>query len=220
MTKSIVKIGIKKGPIDINKLYEDIEIMYTSYIDESIYDYDIPQILEQIIIICKNNNIHMPKDIVLLVKGMMIFQGVLAKIDKDLTLMDIALPYFEEQMLKSNLKDMNFSQALIKLYLSVKSSLELSSKSLELINSFLDGRAKLNLEIKNMDENFNEINKMVNRLIFAIIVAGLLVSSSLVINANVGLKIYGISAIGIVGYLGAGVAGLLLLISILKSGKL
>ena len=115
---------------------------------------------------------------------------------------------------------MNFSQALIKLYLSVKSSLELSSKSLELINSFLDGRAKLNLEIKNMDENFNEINKMVNRLIFAIIVAGLLVSSSLVINANVGLKIYGISAIGIVGYLGAGVAGLLLLISILKSGKL
>ncbi len=71
-----------------------------------------------------------------------------------------------------------------------------------------------------MDENFNEINRMVNRLIFAIIVAGLLVSSSLVINANVGLKIYGISAIGILGYLGAGIAGLLLLISIFKSGKL
>ncbi len=39
-----------------------------------------------------------------------------------------------------------------------------------------------------MDENFNEINRMVNRSYFAIIVAGLLVSSSLVINANVGLK--------------------------------
>ena len=61
---------------------------------------------------------------------------------------------------------------------------------------------------------------MVNRIIFSVIVAGLLVSSSLVINANVGLKIYGISAIGIVGYLGAGLAGFLLLISILKSGKL
>lgn len=220
MTKSIVKIGIKKGPMDMNKLYDDIETMYTSYIDESIYDYDIPQILEEIIIICKKNNIHMPKDIVLLVKGMMIFQGVLAKIDKDLTIMDIALPYFEEQIIKNNLKDMDFSQVLIKLYSSIKSSLELSYKSLELINNFLDGRIKLNLELKNMDENFNEINRMVNRLIFAIIVAGLLVSSSLVINANVGLKIYGISAIGILGYLGAGVAGLLLLISILKSGKL
>ena len=220
MTKSIVKIGIKKGPIDINKLYEDIEIMYTSYIDESIYDYDIPQILEEIIIICKNNNINMPKDIVLLVKGMMLFQGLLAKIHKNLTLMDIALPYFEEQIIKKNIKDMDFSQILIKLYSSIKSTLELSSKSLVLMNNLLEGRVKLNLELKNMDENFNEINRMVNRLIFAIIVAGLLVSSSLVINANVGLKIYGISAIGILGYLGAGIAGLLLLISIFKSGKL
>ena len=220
MTKSIVKIGIKKGPMDMNKLYGDIEIMYNSYIDESVYDYDIPQILEEIIIICKNNNINMPKDIVLLVKGMMLFQGLLAKIHKDLTLMDIALPYFEEQILKNNIKDMDLSQILIKLYSSIKSTLELSSKSLILINNLLEGRVKLNLELKNMDENFNEINRMVNRLIFAIIVAGLLVSSSLVINANIGLKIYGISAIGILGYLGAGIAGLLLLISILKSGKL
>jgi ubiquinone biosynthesis protein len=61
---------------------------------------------------------------------------------------------------------------------------------------------------------------MVNRLIIAIIIAGLLMSSSLVINANIGLKIHGISAMGIVGYIGAGIAGLLLLVSIFKSGKL
>ena len=162
----------------------------------------------------------MPKDIVLLVKGMMIFQGSLARIDKDLTIMDIALPYFEEQMVKDKFKNMDLTQILMSLYSSIKSSLELSSKTLEILNTTLEGRLKLNLELKNMEENFNEINKMVNRLIFAVIVAGLLVSSSLVINANVGLKVYGISAIGILGYLGAGVAGLLLLISIFKSGKL
>ncbi len=97
----------------------------------------------------------------------------------------------------------------------------MSTKVLDIINAGLEGRLKLNLELKDMEENFNEINRMVNRLIFAIIVAGLLVSSSLVINANVGLKIYGISSIGILGYLGgAGLAGLLLLISIIRSGKL
>lgn len=220
MTKSIIKIGIKKGPIDMDKLYKDIDIMYNSYIDESIHEFDIPQILEEVIEVCKKNNINMPKDVILLVKGMMIFQGVLASIDKDLTLIDIALPYFEEQIMKNSLKNMDFSKILLKLYYSIKSSLELSSKTLEMLNTTLEGRLKLNLQIQNMDDNFNEINKMVNRLIFAVVVAGLLISSSLVINANVGLKIYGISAIGIVGYLGAGVAGLLLLISIFKSGKL
>ena len=220
MTKSILKIGIRKGPIDANQLYNDIEIMYNAYIDQSIHDYDLPQILDEIMVVCKKNNINMPKNITLLVKGMMTLQGVLAKIDKELTIMDIAIPYFKEQMLKDKLQNMDLTEIGDFLYSSIKSSLELSSKTLELINNGLAGRLKLNLELKNMDENFNEINKMVNRLIFAIIVAGLLVSSSLVINANIGLKIYGISAIGILGYLGAGIAGLLLIISIFKSGKL
>lgn len=220
MTKSVLKIGIIKGPIDANKLHEDIETMYNNYIDELIHDYDLPQILEEVIIICKENNINMPKDITLLIKGMMTLQGLLAKIDKQLTIMDIAFPYFEEQMLKDKLRNMDLREVAAQLYTSIKSTLELSTKALEFINAGLAGRIKLNLKLQNIDDGLNEINKMVNRLIFAIIIAGLLVSSSLVINANVGLKIYGISAIGIVGYLGAGIAGLLLLISIFRSGKL
>ncbi|WP_025640487.1 ABC1 kinase family protein [Schnuerera ultunensis] len=220
MAKSILKIGIKKGPIDLNRLYRDIEILYSTYIDEAIHDYDIPQILEEVIVVCKKNNINMTHDITLLIKGMMTLQAVLAKIDKDLTLMDIAIPYFKDRMVKEKIKDLNFTEIAAFLYSSIKSTFQLSTKVLDIINAGLEGRLKLNLELKDMEENFNEINKMVNRLIFAIIVAGLLVSSSLVINANIGLKIYGISAIGIVGYLGAGLAGLLLLISIIRSGKL
>ncbi len=43
---------------------------------------------------------------------------------------------------------MDFSQILIKLYSSIKSTLELSSKSLVLMNNLLEGRVKLNLELK------------------------------------------------------------------------
>lgn len=220
MTKSILKIGIRKGPIDTNRLYGDVETLYDTYIDESIYNYDLPQILNEIMVVCKKNNIAMPQGVTLLIKGMMTLQGVLAKMDKELTIIDIATPYFKDQIIKEKFKNIDLVELASFLYSSVKSTLELSTKSLQLINTGLEGRLKLNLELKDMDANFNELNKMVNRLIFAIIVAGLLMSSSLVINANIGLKIYGISAIGILGYLGAGVAGLLLLISIFKSGKL
>ena len=220
MTKSILKIGIKKGPLDLNRLYKDIEILYSTYIDEAIHDYDIPQILEEVMVVCRKNNINMPHNITLLVKGMMTLQAVLAKIDKDLTLMEIAIPYFKDKMIREKFENFDLTQMAAFLYSSIKSTFQLSTKVLDIINAGLEGRLKLNLELKDMEENFNEINRMVNRLIFAIIVAGLLVSSSLVINANVGLKIYGISSIGILGYLGAGLAGLLLLISIIRSGKL
>ncbi|WP_353095003.1 lipopolysaccharide core heptose(II) kinase RfaY [Tissierella praeacuta] len=220
MTSSVLSIGIRKGDVDINRLYQDINLIYDTYINESIYNYDLAKILEEIIIICKKNNIVMPKDITLLAKGMLTLQGVLAKMDKDLNVMDIALPYFKNRIVEDKLKDYDLALLGNKIISAGKASLDLPLKISQIIDRGLEGRLKLNLDFKNIDKNFNEVNKMVNRIIFSVIVAGLLISSSLVINANVGLNIYGVSAIGIIGYLGAGLAGFLLLISIFKSGKL
>jgi len=52
------------------------------------------------------------------------------------------------------------------------------------------------------------------------IVAALIVGSSLIINIDKGPELYGYSALGMAGYLVAGVLGLWLVISILRSGKL
>lgn len=220
MVKSILKIGIKKSSIDLDKLYKDVDNLYNTYIDVPFHNYDIPQILDEILRVCKKNNITMPHNIVLLTKGVMTLQAVLAKINDELTIMEVALPYFKNRIIREKVKNLDLLEMITFLYTSFKSTLQLSSKVVDFINTGLEGRLKLGLEFKDVEENINELNKMVNRLIFAIIITGLLVSSSLVINANVGLKIYGISSIGIVGYLGAGLAGLLLLISIIKSGKL
>ncbi|WP_240662975.1 ABC1 kinase family protein [Acidilutibacter cellobiosedens] len=220
MANSVLKIGIKRGPVDINKFHSDIEMMYDKYIGESMGEYDLPQIMEEILKVCKSNNIAMPKDVALLAKSLMTIQGLLAKLDKDMNLIDIAEPYVASHIIQENLKEINSTNMLKYLYTFLKSNIELSPKVLLLINHALGGRMKLNLEFKNMENSISELNRMVNRLIFAIIVASLVVSSSLVINADIGIKIYNIPIIGLVGYLGAAIAGFWLLISILKSGKL
>lgn len=61
---------------------------------------------------------------------------------------------------------------------------------------------------------------MINRLVFAIITSSLIIGSSLILNTNIGPKIFGISIIGISGYAAAALLGFWLLISILRSGKL
>lgn len=220
MMNSLLSIGIKKGDINRDKLYKDIEKFYNAYANESIHSFDIPNLIDEIIEIAKGNNIAMPHNIVLLAKGIITLQGVLTKLDETITLMDIALPYFRDRIVRDKLKGLDFSQVAASLYSSLKSTMEIPNKLVEFLSSGIDGRLRFYLDLRNIEETFNAINKMVNRLIISIIVAGLLVSSSLVINANVGLKIYGVSAIGIIGYLGATLAGLILLISIFKSGKL
>ena len=220
MTKSVLKFGLKRGPVDSKKLYDDIEQIYNRYIDESLYEFDLPQIINEVITACKENNIYMPKGITLMAKGLMTLQGVIANLDTELNIMDVAAPYVKNHLMENKLKSMNISKVTETLASSIMASLTLSTKVSELINHILNGRLKAELEFKKTEESINELNRMMNRLIFGLIVAALLVGSSIVINANVGPKVEGMSVFGLAGYLGAAVAGLLLLISIFRSGKL
>jgi ubiquinone biosynthesis protein len=60
---------------------------------------------------------------------------------------------------------------------------------------------------------------MVNRIIFGLVISSLIIGSSIVINANAGSKINGISVFGIAGYAGAAILGFCLIISIIKSNR-
>jgi ubiquinone biosynthesis protein len=59
-----------------------------------------------------------------------------------------------------------------------------------------------------------------NRLTFAIIIAALIVGSSMIITTGVKPLLFGFPALGIIGYLVSGVLGLWLIINIIRSRKL
>jgi ubiquinone biosynthesis protein len=91
---------------------------------------------------------------------------------------------------------------------------------LELISSVLAGKLKVQMEITDIEKGINQLNRMANRIVFGLIVSSLVIGSSLVINANEGPRLYGVSIFGFIGYIGAAILGFWLLISIIKSGKM
>lgn len=220
MAQSILKIGIKKGKIDSRLLYSDIEEIYNKYVEASLYEIDLPQLMEEIFKACRKNNIAMPKDITLLLKGIMTIEGVIAKIAPEINLMDVAVPYAKSLMLKQRDYKQDVVEQLENLYLLSKSGLKIPVKLLELINSALSGKLKVQMEHTNLEKSIGELNKMANRVVFGIIASALIIGSSLVIRSDVGPKLLNISAIGFIGYTGAVLMGFWLLISILRSGKM
>jgi ubiquinone biosynthesis protein len=214
-----MKIGVKKGELDYKRFYSDIEQMYNSYIDMSLQDINLPELTDEIFGVCRRNNLSMPKDIILLLKGIMTIEGVISSIAPDLSVMDIAVPFMRRKILG----EMNFKQEIFEqvenLYKLSKHGLKLPVKVLELINGISAGKLKINMEHTNLEKSFSELNKMVNRLVFSVIVAALIIGSSLVIRADVGPRIFSISAIGLLGFSGASVMGFWLLVSIIRSGS-
>lgn len=213
-----MSIGIKKGYIDRNQLYEDIDYLFANYLYTSLENLKISFMLQEVFETAKRNNIQLPKDLTLVIRSFVIIEGVITKLNPSIKIIDIAIPFVKA----NNKMDLNFNleDALLKSYTWGKTAYKVPSKIVELADSLLSGRAKVQLEHKNLDKPLTSLNKMVNRMVFGLVVSSLIIGSSLILNSNIGPKIYGLSIIGVFGFFTAGIMGLWLLISILKSGMM
>ena len=73
---------------------------------------------------------------------------------------------------------------------------------------------------RNLDYFVREMDRSSNRLSFAIVIAAIVIGSAVVMHAGVGPERFGVPAIGLAGFLVAGVLGIGLAIGILRSGRL
>jgi ubiquinone biosynthesis protein len=73
---------------------------------------------------------------------------------------------------------------------------------------------------RNLDHFIREMDRSSNRLSFAVVIAAIVVGSSIVVHAGVGPMAFGYPMPGLVGFLTAGFLGIGLALGILRSGRL
>lgn len=220
ITRAVIRIGVKKGQINSKKLYSEIEHIYNNYIYQSLFEIDLAELMDDIFKVCRDNNIAMPREVTMLMKGLMTLEGVIINLTPGMNIMDTAVPYIKGRMIANRDYKQDMIEQVENLYNFSRVGLKIPVRALELINSALAGKFKVQMEHTNLEKSIGELNRMVNRLVFSIVVASLIIGSSLVIRADAGPKMYGVSAFGFIGYAGAAVLAFWLLISILRSGKM
>jgi ubiquinone biosynthesis protein len=84
------------------------------------------------------------------------------------------------------------------------------------------GEWRLNVRHENIDRLISELDRSSNRLSFSIVIAAIIVGSSVVVSADTDLTLANIRVqnFGVIGYLIAGVLGLALIWAIFRSGRL
>jgi ubiquinone biosynthesis protein len=90
-----------------------------------------------------------------------------------------------------------------------------------LLNELRDGEIEVVLGHRGLDELISKVDILANRLVFALLIAALIIGSSLLgIFGESGVRFLGVSIFGLVGFVIAALLGLLLLIGIIRSGRL
>jgi ubiquinone biosynthesis protein len=176
--------------------------------------------VNQLIGLCVAHGLRIPPDLFLMMKAFVAIEDVARKLDPDFNMLGHAVPYVRTA------KYMKFSPSKIARELmeiareSYKLIQQLPTDTLEILRLTRQGKMKLTIEIQGLDKLIVHQDQTSNRISFSIIIAALILGSAIVINSDVPPMLFGVSVIGIAGFLAAGIMGIWLLIAIIQKGRL
>jgi len=216
----VLSLAQQKGPVDKNKLYEDIEYIVHYYLQTSLRNIQVSMLFMDLFDAARKNNLKLPKEFTTLLKSLLILEGVLSKLAPDLSIMEISRDYLKEDQAVKFKPEFNLDTLALNGYALIKDSLRIPTSLSTILDNFISGRGKIKVDISNLNDRWKDFNKMVNRVVFALVVSAIIIASALIIRSGGGPSINGISIVGMFGFGLAGFLGLWLLISILKSGNI
>ncbi len=159
-------------------------------------------------------------DLMLLSKTLLVMEGIGRQLDPAFNMV-VHLKPFMNRLLKEKAAPTNLGREGVRLaraYGSLVRSLPDDLK--ELITRVNRNKFKIDLEHRGLDRLITDLDKSSNRLSFSMLIAALIVGSSLIMQNDKGPLLFGFPALGIMGYSIAAVLGLWLAIGILRSGRL
>lgn len=213
----LLQMAITKEKINRFQFSEDLEDFYQSYVSKSFGQINLNAFFSEVLHVTRKYKMVMPNDFILLAKTLTILEGVVTDLHPDINIMEIASDYIKTS------DDIKFFSAIssekIKLdaYQLAKDSIKFPSALKRALDTINNGRLLVHLDLVHFDDKWREVNKMVNRLVFAVIIAALILASAFIF---VMAEAAGVSIFAIIIFIGAGIMGLWLLISIIKSGTL
>lgn len=216
----VLSLAMQKGLVDKNKLYEDIEYIIHYYLQTSLKNIQVSMLFMDLFDAARKNNLKLPKEFTTLLKSLLILEGVLSKLAPDLSIMEISRDYLKEDQVVKFKPEFTLDSLALNGYTLIKDSLKIPTSISTILDNFISGRGKIKVDITNLNDRWKDFNKMVNRVVFALVVSAIIIASALIIRSGGGANINGLSIVGILGFGLAGFLGLWLLISILKSGNI
>ncbi len=220
ISRAVIGIGAGGGGVDYERLRADVEKMYFNYVGISASELDLSRLIHEVFVVCRANKVSMPREMTMLLRALVTVEGVVAKISPDINVMEVAAPYAREYLKSQENVVSELRRQIHGIYMSLQAASEILPKTVELLNCAVSGRFRVGLHSRSLDRIMFEMHRMVNKIVMGIMLSSLIVASSLIVNARAGPLVAGVPVLGLAGYIGAGVASLWVLISILRSGKM
>jgi ubiquinone biosynthesis protein len=204
----------------IKELQRDLSEMIDDYYDIPLQEINAGKLLVDFVEILIEYRIKFPADLMLLAKALVTMEGVGRQLDPDFNMI-VHLRPFMEKLFRERKTPASLSRELTRTFLAYGALAKSLPRDLkEFINRINRNKFKIDLEHRGLERLISDLDKSSNRLSFSMLIAALIVGSSLIMQTEKGPLLFGFPILGFLGYSIAGFLGLWLAIAILRSGRL
>jgi ubiquinone biosynthesis protein len=222
MIDAVFEMGIVPEDINRKALYRDVDLLREKYMDVPLSQVHLGEAVNDLFKVAYKHRIRIPSDFVLLGKSLLSLEGIVERLDPNISIIDIAEP-FGHQLLKERFKP---SVIADKAWHNLKDYadliVELPKQTREFLRTVQRGKTRLQITIPELGNYLRKLDRISNQLSFSIILlsfsiimSGLVIASAIERQPLIFWHIPAIEA----GFVIASVMFFLLIFSIFRSGR-
>lgn len=220
LVESVLKLTNHYGEVDRDALSRDLSEMLDRYLYLPLKELEAGKILHHLLELVSRHRIYFKPNLYLMMKAISTVEGVGQMLDPDLELIRLAEPFLRK--IKGD--RLRLARIADETGLTTGDYLELIRALPDELRAILrqmrQGRLKLEFEHLGLERLRAALDQTSNRIAYAIVLAALIIGSSLIVHSKIPPYWNEIPIIGLIGFLVAGVMGFWLLLSILRHGRI
>jgi ubiquinone biosynthesis protein len=220
ITRALTNIGFVDDHTNLRGLKIDLMEFISHYYKVPLNKINLSKLIDEFIELLRTHQINLPADLSVLIRTLAISETIARELYPQFNLAEILIPFTK----KAYLNKLNPFTRFRSLIRTAEESFDILKKLPvdlhSILYKFRNDKFIINFKHQGLEEFGRRIDSSSNRLSFAIIIAALIIGSSVIMYLGKGNLPLSYPVIGISGFAAASVLGVWLIIGIIRSGKL
>ena len=216
----LLKLTYRDEEPDRRQLEREVSDFMGRHLYQPLKDLELGKLLHQLLELATSFRLRIPAHIFLMIKALSTVEGVGRLLDPEFDMVARATPFIKQVKLErftaERVADDMFNMGSQLLHFLR----HFPNQLIELANLIRQEKLSLKFEHRGLENMLATHDRISNRLSFSILIASLIIGSSLIVISDTPPLVYGISLIGILFFLAAAIMGLWLLVAIIRKGRL
>ena len=212
-------MGVLAAETNVRELRTEMAELLDKYFETPLGRIDQMRMFQELMAVARRHHVFLPRDFVLMAKCLTTISGVAKELDPQFDLASVLKPH-TRRFITEKLSPSRLGRNLLFILWQLGNLAQRAPRELrQLLDKAVAGQLQIMFRHQGLDPFGHTLEWAGNRLASAITLAAVLLSSTLLITADLGPRLFGVSALGLAGLAVAGVLAVWLGLAIWRSNR-